>query len=415
MSQVSDERLIVAAVKGGDCEAMELLKDRVQSEVRSFLERAAHRNGTEIEDIESQVLPQELQEEVQRRILTQVHQYRFVRSFQGWVQTLILNASFEYQRNNRQSSNRKPESKKSLPKVPPALNRPSIQAKLPPLEDIDLEIRSLVVLLNESPHIQTTCSCSGHPNQKAWKTRGWNPFGGWIHIEPTRDPRYALDFIVSMLKSLDNTTVLKTTNGVRQDDGASANFIPQHYYEADAEELFYSDAPVVVIGVDLSLFAHHQEATHRLQIWRRFIDSIRDLITDKKKLCPEIDTPEMASRYLREELCRLPSIYSVELRTDRDGYPGLHLYTKGDLALCQWFSELANRIYLFQGKTAYWEADAEGQAQFVAKWGFTLQPWLDAELIPLPHLIKYHWEPRTREDHLKIWKLIELAVAEQIH
>lgn len=33
----------------------------------------------------------------------------------------------------------------------------------------------------------------------------------------------------------------------------------------------------------------------------------------------------------------------------------------------------------------------------------------------MPHLMKYHWEPRTREDHLKIWKLVELAVEEQIH
>ena len=33
----------------------------------------------------------------------------------------------------------------------------------------------------------------------------------------------------------------------------------------------------------------------------------------------------------------------------------------------------------------------------------------------MPHLMKHDWTSRTREDHLKIWKLIELAVAEQIH
>ena len=116
MSKISDERLIVAAVKGGDCDAME---DRVQSEIRSFVERSARRSGVEIEDIELQILPQELQQEIRQRILTQLHAYRFVRSFQGWVQTITRNASFEYQRNNRQLPDRKPESKKSLPKVPP--------------------------------------------------------------------------------------------------------------------------------------------------------------------------------------------------------------------------------------------------------------------------------------------------------
>ena len=395
MSRVSDERLVVAAVKGGDCEAVKMLDDRIKS------------------IIESQTLPQALQEEVRQKILTQLHNYRFVGSFQKWVHTIARNASIRY--NNEQLFNRKPKSKKSLPKVPPVLNRPPVQAKLPPLEEIDLEIRSLVVLLNESPHIRTTCSCSGHPNQKAWKTRGWDPFGGWIHIEPTGDPRTALEFLTTFLARLDNTAAVETGPGIRQEGDTSTDAIHRLYQQAGAEGLFRSGGPVVIIGVHLNLFACHQEEARRLQIWQRFIDSIRDLITDKKEHYPEINTPEMASLYLREELRRFPFIYSVELRTDEEGYPGLHLYTKADLALCQWFSELANRIYLFQSKAAYWKAEAEGQTQFVVEWGFILQPWLNAELIPMPHLMKRDWTSRTREDHLKIWKLIELAVAEQIH
>ena len=152
-----------------------------------------------------------------------------------------------------------------------------------------------------------------------------------------------------------------------------------------------------------------------MQVWRSLIASIKDLITDDKEFCLEIDTPEMAIQCLQETLHRLSFIYSVELVTNNEGYPGLRLFTKADLALCQWFSELAARIHLASDTKTYLDADTKSPAQFVAKWGFTLQPWLNAELIPLPHLIKYHWEPRTREDHLKIWKLIELAVAEQLH
>lgn len=398
MSRISDERLVVAAVKGDDCEAVKMLDDRIKSV------------------IESQMLPQVLQEEVRQKILTQLHNYRFVGSFQKWVHTIARNAFIKY--NNQQFFNKDSQSEKTLPQAPPVSNRPSVHAKHPPLEEIDLEIRSLVSLLNESPHIQTTCSCSGHPNQEEWKTREWDPFGGWIHIGPTGDPRAALDFLATLLTRLDNTAALETGPAIRREGNTSMDTTRRLYQQADAEGLFRSGGPIVIIGVHLSLFACHQEETHCLQIWRQLIDSIRDLITDKAEICPEIDTPEMASQCLREELHRLPFIYRVELRTDADGYPGLHLYTKADLALCQWFSELANRIHLFQGKRgkrAYWEADAEGQAQFVAKWGFTLQPWLNAELIPMPHLMKYHWVPRTREDHLKIWKLIELAVAEQIH
>lgn len=395
MSRVSDERLVVAAVKGGDREAVKMLDARIKA------------------IIASQTLPQALQEEVRQRILTQLHKYRFVGSFHRWVHTIARNASIKY--NNQQFFDRKPQNEKPPPKTSPVLNRSPIQAKLPPLEEIDLEIRSLISLLNESPHIRTTCSCSGHPNQEEWKTRGWDPFGGWIHIKPTGDPRAALEFLTTLLARLDNTAALETVPAIRREGNTSMDTTRRLYQQADAEGLFRSKGPVVIIGVYLSLFACHQEEAHRLQIWRQFIDSIRDLITDKEEICPEIDTPEMASQCLREELHRLPFIYRVELRTDADGYPGLHLYTKADLALCQWFSELANRIYLFQGKTAYWEADEESQAQFVAEWGFTLQPWLNAELIPMPHLMKYHWEPRTREDHLKIWKLIELAVEEQIH
>ena len=101
--------------------------------------------------------------------------------------------------------------------------------------------------------------------------------------------------------------------------------------------------------------------------------------------------------------------------TDSEGYPGLRLFTKADLALCQWFSELATQIHLVLDTKTYLDVGTKSHAQFVAEWGFTLQPWLNAELIPLPHLIERCWDPRTREDHLKIWKLIELAVAAQLH
>lgn len=43
-----------------------------------------------------------------------------------------------------------------------------------------------------------------------------------------------------------------------------------------------------------------------------------------------------------------------------------------------------------------------------------LQPFLNPDLIPLPHLIKTPCEPRTSDDHQKIWQLLELAVLQQL-
>ena len=58
--------------------------------------------------------------------------------------------------------------------------------------------------------------------------------------------------------------------------------------------------------------------------------------------------------------------------------------------------------------------DTEDDEPFTAKWCFGLQPFLNQELLPLPHLLTPKWEPRTRDDHPKIWKLLALAVEEQL-
>ena len=91
------------------------------------------------------------------------------------------------------------------------------------------------------------------------------------------------------------------------------------------------------------------------------------------------------------------------------------LNTQADLAVCQWFSALADRLYSRLDEAGYKVSpNVEGAVPFAATWTFRLRPFLNQELIPLPHLLTSRWEPRTREDHLKIWKLIELAVAEML-
>ena len=99
-----------------------------------------------------------------------------------------------------------------------------------------------------------------------------------------------------------------------------------------------------------------------------------------------------------------------------EGYPGIDLYTIADLNLLKRFSAVANRLHeSLDGAGYYIESpDTEDNTPFTAKWFFSLRPFLNQELLPLPHLLTPKWEPRTREDHLKIWKLLALAAEEQL-
>ena len=101
--------------------------------------------------------------------------------------------------------------------------------------------------------------------------------------------------------------------------------------------------------------------------------------------------------------------------TNREGYPGIDLYTIADLNLLKRFSAVANQLYASLDKAGYMAShDTEDGTPFTAQWFFSLRPFLNQELLPLPHLLTPKWEPRTREDHLKIWKLLALAVTEQL-
>ena len=274
---------------------------------------------------------------------------------------------------------------------------------------IDPEIRSLVALLNQSPDIQTFSSCSGHPKQGKW-----NPHGGWIRMIPTGNPCRTLEFLVGLLTLLDNTTVMKPGSNGHEDGNPLVDTIRKRYDRIDAKELFRSSVPIVNVGVSFEIFACHPKGARRLQIWKQLIASIRDLITDTDELNAVIDTPEAAVKCLQQAVHQLPFVYSVRFVPSRGGYPGLQFQTKADLALCQWCLDVANRMEICLHKAGYSGGEAERNADFTAKWTFALQPFLNLEMIPLPHLITTPLEPRTREDHLKIWQLIELAVAEQL-
>ena len=389
MSNVSDEKLVTAAVKG-DNRAIEELKERVLLRIRTTLGQIKFEVDTKhLERLERQIV---------ERVFNGLHKYTFTSPFLSWVHGITFNVAI--------AENRKHNNVAATDVV-----KSNTRAEAPPktVMPIDYEIRTLVNLLNQSPYIQTTSSCSGHPDQEKWQTRRWNQHGGWIHIEPVGDPRGAFNFLVNLLMCLDNTCALET------EDNSCVDAIRQRYRQADADELFQSGGPIALMRVSFRFFACHPEEKHRLEIWKQFTVSMRELIPDCDELSADVDTSDSAAKRLHQMLHRLSFMYKTELATNREGYPGMDLYTMADLNLLKRFSAVANQLHACLDKAGYMGShDTEDGTPFTAKWFFSLRPFLNQELLPLPHLLVPEWEPRTRKDHLKIWKLLELAVEEQL-
>lgn len=402
MSKISDGKLIIAAVKGND-EAIKLLKKRAKSEIRAALEKQGIQGGGN----DAKVLESQLLEKVFK---TALPDYIFRYPFQTWIYRIAHNMALQHKRDETvQRCLKENPGEKCQTKALMTSNNTPNPKKHPPLMNIDPEILSLVALLNQLPEIQTISSCSGHPKQGQW-----NPYGGWISLIPTSKPRRALEFLVDLLTLLDNTTIMKPNNRSHQNSDTFFNTIRKNYDRIDANALFQSGVPIVTVGVSFEIFACHRKRSRRLQIWKQLIASIQDLITDIDESDPLIDVPEMAVKCLQKALQQLPFVYSARFVLNHEGYHGLRFHTNADLLICQWCLELANRIDMCLHKIGHSSETTEQNADFIAKWTFTLQPFLNPELIPLPHLIKKPLEPRTREDHLKIWQLIELTVAKQL-
>ena len=363
MSNISDERLVIAAVKGEN-RAIEELKERVLSRIRTTLgQRLTFEVDTKhLERLERQIV---------ERVFNNLHKYTFTSPFLSWVHRITFNVAIA---ENRKHNNG----------VAADVVKNNTRAKDPPktVMPIDYEIRTLVNLLNRSPYIQTTCSCSGHPDQEQWQKRRWDQHGGWIDIKPVGDSRGAFNFLVNLLMCLDNTCALET------EDSSCADTIRQRYRQVDADKLFQSGGPIALMRVSFSFFACHPEEKHRLEIWKQFIISVRELMPDCHELSAEVDTSDSAAKRLHQMLHRLSFMYRVQLVRNREGYPGITLYTIADLILLKRFSAVANQLHEYLDGAGYMEShNTEGDTPFTAKWFFGLRPFLNQELMPLPHLL----------------------------
>ncbi|MCG9127486.1 hypothetical protein JT359_07800 [Candidatus Poribacteria bacterium] len=413
MLNVSYERLVIDAVKGDDV-AIKNLKNRIQAEAKSAVRHVLkHRrcSNAKIEDLEIQIVPQIVQ-----AMLGALSKYNFNNSLQNWIYSLVCHY-VELALNKKDALEQHGSSIDENGVTKLCYN--SQGTKHPLLEQIDIEVRTLVSLLNQLSYIQTYSSCSGHPNREEWNTDKWVPYGGYIGLIPIGSVDKTINFLISLLMRLDNSC-MPTHNSYLptdlQNDATSPEAIRKRYKQEDAEALFCSEGPIVLVGISLRFFTYYRVEKNGLKIWKQLIACLRELIPEDESLTDEINTSEIALQCLQKMLNGLPFLFSASLVSSPEGYPGIVLNTQADLTICNWFSTLADRLYTRLDETGCTESNYPiKNPSFTMKWSFRLRPFLNQELLPLPHLLTPQWVPRTRECHLKIWKLLELTVAEMLN
>ena len=257
--------------------------------------------------------------------------------------------------------------------------------KYPPLEEIDLEIRKLVSLLNQFPYIRTSgSSCSGHPTRE-----NWEPYGGYIGIAHFGNgtPCTTLEFFIDLLMLLDNSGAsvnkpylprsLQRAHGTQNANTTSEDTTRELYKQADAETLFRSGVPIVLINVNFGFYVCHTDAKHSLEIWKQLIKCAKELISEDVELTTDVETPEMAMQLLQRAFHQLPFLFSATLITSQEEYPGIVLNTVADLSLCQWFLVLANMLHERLTKAGYISyLEVDGETPFTMNWSFRLRPFL---------------------------------------
>ncbi len=140
MSNVSDERLVIAAVKGEN-RAIEELKERALSRIRTTL-------GQRLKfEVDTKYL-ERLEQQIVEGVFNNLHQYTFKSPFLSWVHRITFNVAIaENRKHNNVVATDVVKSDTGV-KDPP-------QTEVPiDYEAIDYEIRPLVNLLNRSPYIQ---------------------------------------------------------------------------------------------------------------------------------------------------------------------------------------------------------------------------------------------------------------------
>ena len=92
MSMISDEKLVTDTLNG-DTQAQEMLEERVESEIRIYIEEYLDQDSMAVEILES-----EISLHTKQRIISKLDKYVFGRPFYKWVHAVTRREILNYQK-----------------------------------------------------------------------------------------------------------------------------------------------------------------------------------------------------------------------------------------------------------------------------------------------------------------------------
>jgi hypothetical protein len=262
---------------------------------------------------------------------------------------------------------------------------------------IDEEIRPLILLLNEAPYIQTHSCCSGHPDDPS---RRWNE--GWIAMAPVGDFRAFWEFLDELQSKLNYP--------------AERPF--ELFQQIDAETLFFSAVPLLDVYCNLSLGA---DTGNDIHVWNYLVNVTQEFLQEDKFI--SVKTAAEGADILTDKIHSTSYVQSDKTKFVR-GYR-VHYEAVWRYDSCKWCWDLVEyineRLFKILGEydwfhALYSERNEELRlhwrrfemhdinclyhpSPFRARVSFGIRPIIE---------IKSQDVKRTREEHIQIWRLIEL-------
>jgi len=241
----------------------------------------------------------------------------------------------------------------------------------PDLEKIDLEARRVVYLLNEIPYIQTFSSCSGHPDNPK---RDWL-LCGWVALQPVDDNIRAFwEFLDSLRVKLNETNPQML----------------EFSREIDAQNLYTSKTPLA--RTEMKLDFRPAGKTNTLVFWNSFIDSVQEFLEQTERV--SIETRADAANLLIKWFDATEHIQETLYNPEGES---IRCHVVWNYESCQWCWDLLKHMNTTLSKVLK-PSDA-GHPQFHAHRHFVL-----GLIVESPDM------KRTREEHSKMWSLLEAAV-----
>ncbi|MHA1704729.1 MAG: Clp protease N-terminal domain-containing protein [Promethearchaeota archaeon] len=279
------------------------------------------------------------------------------------------------------------------------------------LNHIDKPIRNLIYLLNKIPFLETSCSCSGHPDmpEREWKD-------GVITMTPIVDFKQTMEFLERIRALLDNTCRLKSFHNKNT---FYFNRTLTLYQQVEGEALYHSSIPILTTRCCLLInLPLHPVNLHLLwniapRVAQKFILSSQKLSSTSIYMSrTKIREPQGDAELFINLLRSVSHIREIKIKnfSERIAIHGSldpHLMSQiiieflWDSISIQWGWDFMNYLKIHFNKEVDL-LDIQNKPQYHLI--FSIMP-----------IVRRSNLKRTREDHIKIWKLIELAVEKLLH